>query len=129
MNTHTINTANPEKSPIQPSLLSSLRNFNYPAQIQQEKINKFNHETSKIGLTHLDFRQEAGTESFKLFLDNLPTGITSEVLTLYFFKYLDRFSINRSKNKGKKSKLFAIMEVYSLEDANKIYSTKHIVKG
>lgn len=53
----------------------------------------------------------------------------SEDLTRYFLQYIDSFSVNRSKNKGRKAKLFAIMEVYSLADANKIFDTEHIING
>lgn len=65
----------------------------------------------------------------KIFVQSLPNHCTAEILTNYFLKFVDSVKVKRSKNKGKKIKMSAVIEFCSLNDLNKIINMDHYVLG
>ena len=66
----------------------------------------------------------------KVFIRNLPKGTSILILTTYLASILnDKFVIKKTKNKGRKIKIHAFLQLSSEEDLKKIYSMNHFVNG
>ena len=63
----------------------------------------------------------------KIFICPLPKSCTSQVLRDHFSQYDKDLKVRRSKNKGKKSKMFAIMELSSKPLFDLVMSLDHVV--
>lgn len=65
----------------------------------------------------------------KLFIESLPRNCTSNVLKKYFRKLTGRVRVKKSKNKGKKTRLYAVIEVFCETDFQKILESEHCILG
>jgi len=66
---------------------------------------------------------------YKIFIYSLPRTCTSLILTEHFLKFLKYFNVKRSKNKGRKAKIFAILQVFSKSDVKIVFANEHIIDG
>jgi len=66
---------------------------------------------------------------FKIFIHSLPRKCTSHILKAYFSQFTDKLKVKRSKNKGKRSKMYAILEVNSSEIYHMIMNNQHSLMG
>jgi hypothetical protein len=78
----------------------------------------------KVTIPQLD-----GKKVYKIFIYSLPREFTCEVLTQHFLKYIKQFKVKRSKNKGRKTKIFAILEVYKKSDITVVFANEHFING
>lgn len=65
----------------------------------------------------------------KLFIESLPRNCTSRVLKNYFRQLTPSLRVRRSKNKGRKTKMWAIIDISSEEDFNRIVKMEHTILG
>lgn len=65
----------------------------------------------------------------KLFIESLPRNCTSKVLKNYFRKLTPSLRVRRSKNKGRKTKMWAIIDISSEEDFKRIVEMEHLILG
>lgn len=65
----------------------------------------------------------------KIFIEKLPRNCTSKILREYFAELAPKFNVRRSKNKGKKTKMHAVIEIFSESVFEKILSMEHEING
>lgn len=73
--------------------------------------------------------KKKGKKMPKIFIESLPRNCTAKDLKDHFAKYIPHFKLRRSKNKGRKTKMHAILEISSEEDFKVIISKEHTFQG
>lgn len=65
----------------------------------------------------------------KIFIESLPKKCTADMLKKYFLQFVKEVNVKRSKNKGRRIKMYAIVEFASDEEYQKVVSMEHVVFG
>lgn len=82
-------------------------------------MNRHNHQ----------FEGTQNQKMYKIFIYSLPRECTCQILTEHFLQYIKHFKVKRSKNKGRKAKIFAVLEVFKKSDITKIFAHEHYING
>lgn len=65
----------------------------------------------------------------KIFIESLPKKCTAEMLKTYLLQFVTEVTVKRSKNKGRRIKMYAIVEFSKEEDYQKIVNGDYYILG